>query len=117
MADLTKPAVQTAAPQAGAPATSTAKPAASQAELEAKRQASVRETKAKQFEVAILQAERLIPQIEEEMQASMRSGNRDYVGGQVVPSDNIENRARRKQIATLRAQIAAWRTEISALRR
>jgi len=43
--------------------------------------------------------------------------NRDYGGGQVVPNDNIENRARRKQIAPLRSQIAAWRSEISSLRR
>jgi len=117
VASLTKPAAKPATPQAVAPGTSTAKAPASQAELEAKREASVRETRAKQFESAIPQAEHRIAEIEEEMQVSMRSGNRAFVNGQVVPNDNIENRGRRSQIAALRSQIAVWRNEISSLRR
>lgn len=87
VASLTKQAAKPATPQATAPGTSTVKSPASEAELEAKREASVRGTRAKQFESAIPQAE---PHIAERQIAVMdkSSGNSHKVAINIAARKN-----------------------------
>jgi len=111
------PAVSRPQPMTSAAASATPDQKLVAAQFEAQRQANLRETRAKQFEAAIQLAEKRIRELEQEMEVSIRMGNRAYVNGQVVANNNIENRGRRDQIETLRQQISAWRNEISSLRR
>lgn len=63
------------------------------------------------LEVSIQEAELHIDALEQEHEASLRTSSRSNVG------ESAKNRARQTQIQTLKKQVAAWRNEISFLKR
>jgi hypothetical protein len=63
------------------------------------------------LEASIQEAEWRIDALEQELEASLRASSRNN------SSETLKNRARQTQIQTLKKQVAAWRNEISFLKR
>jgi len=71
----------------------------------------VPDTAIPQLEASIQEAEWRIGELEQELEASLRTSSRNNSG------EILKNRARQTQIQALKKQVAAWRNEISFLKR